>query len=226
MNNKLDHHDHAAPTAAQPVAQATADLATISPANTAADERSDLPISGMTCASCANTVENALRKAPGVNKATVNFLTKTATVQYNAAKTNPSTLAAAVRETGYGATAPELKVPQHNHRENHDAHNPKEGVAHMQDMTIGEHAAHMHVNKDEQKILLRKVIIGAALSLPVLIIAMSHGKVALINQPWINWLQFALTTPVVLWSGAQFYRMAWMGLKHFRANMDSLVALV
>src|SRR5438105_2484236 len=63
-----------------------------------------------------------------------------------------------------------------------------------------------------------------AFSLPVLVIAMSHGKVAAFGHPWINWLQLALTTPVVVWCGAQFYRMAWMGLKHFRANMDSLVA--
>jgi len=83
----------------------------------------------------------------------------------------------------------------------------------------------MHVNADEQTVLLRKVIVGAVLSVPVLVIAMSHGKIAFLNQPWINWLQLALTTPVVVWCGSQFYRMAWMGLKHFRANMDSLVAL-
>ncbi len=211
MDNKHDHHNHPAASSVQPEP----------PETSAADERCDLPISGMTCASCANTVEKALRTAPGVNKATVNFLTKTATVQFDSARTNPSTLAAAVRETGYGATAPAAKVPQHNH----GAHSATHTAAHAQDTTHDEHVAHMHVNEDEQKTLLRKVIIGAALSLPVLIIAMSHGKIAFFNQPWINWLQFALTTPVILWCGAQFYRMAWMGLKHFRANMDSLVAL-
>jgi len=93
-------------------------------------------------------------------------------------------------------------------------------------MGAGEdHSAHMHVNADEQGVLLRKVIVGAALSLPVLVIAMSHGKIEFLNQPWINWLQLVLTTPVVVWCGSQFYRMAWIGLKHFRANMDSLVAL-
>jgi Cu+-exporting ATPase len=95
----------------------------------------------------------------------------------------------------------------------------------MEGMTDDEHAAHMHVNQGEQAVLLRKVVVGAALSLPVLVIAMSHGRFAIFNHAWINWLQLAFTTPVVAWCGSQFYRMAWMGLKHFRANMDSLVAL-
>ena len=43
-------------------------------------DRVDLPLTGMSCASCANTIEKALGKSPGVSKASVNFATKTATV--------------------------------------------------------------------------------------------------------------------------------------------------
>jgi len=193
------------------------------------DERVDLPLKGMSCAACANTIEKVLGRAPGVTKASVNFATKTATVRYNAASTSPEKLVGVVKGTGYDATVPEstsARSSQDNPPmpEMTEAEHAAMPAAHA--MAKGEdHSAHMHVNADEQTVLLRKVIIGAVLSLPVLVIAMSHGKIAFLNQPWINWLQLALTAPVVVWCGSQFYRMAWVGLKHFRANMDSLVAL-
>ncbi|MDZ4753470.1 MAG: heavy metal translocating P-type ATPase [Phycisphaerae bacterium] len=202
------------------------------PPATAPDERVDLPLKGMTCASCANTIEKALGKTSGVSNANVNFATKTATVRYDAAATSPEKLVAVVKSTGYDAVLPELSTESgQQHTGDGDAM-PGMSAAEHAAMPAGhvmakgeDHSAHMHVNADEQAVLLRKVIVGAALSLPVLVIAMSHGKIAIFNQPWINWLQLALTLPVVVWCGSQFYRMAWMGLKHFRANMDSLVAL-
>ncbi len=194
-----------------------------------AQERVDLPLTGMSCASCANTIEKALGKAPGVSKASVNFATKTATVRYNAAATSPAKLVGVVKGTGYDAMIPKSASETHA---GHGHSMPGMTAAEHAAMPAGhampkdeDHSAHMHVNADEQAVLLRKVIIGAVLSVPVLVIAMSHGKIAILNQPWINWLQLALTTPVVVWCGSQFYRMAWMGLKHLRANMDSLVAL-
>ncbi|MEK6702693.1 MAG: heavy metal translocating P-type ATPase [Planctomycetota bacterium] len=183
-------------------------------------ERVDLAIKGMTCASCASTVEKALSNTEGVSTASVNFLTKTATVRFDPASTSPDALAGVVRGTGYDATAPVARSqPAASEAMSHGEH------GHMKGMEGDEHAAHMHVNQDEQAVLLRKVIVGGVLSLPVLVIAMSHGRIAMFNHAWVNWLQLGLTTPVVVWCGAQFYRMAWMGLKHLRANMDSLVAL-
>jgi hypothetical protein len=54
---------------------------------------------------------------------------------------------------------------------------------------------------------------------------MSHGRIEAFNASWINWLQLALTTPVLFWCGWQFFRSAWKGLRHFAANMDTLVAM-
>ncbi|EKG40739.1 heavy metal translocating P-type ATPase [Pseudomonas syringae] len=63
----------------------------------------DLPISGMTCASCAGRVERALAKVPGVNSVTVNLANERAHVD-TAAQTDPQTLIDAVSRAGYGAT--------------------------------------------------------------------------------------------------------------------------
>ncbi|WP_457793033.1 heavy metal translocating P-type ATPase [Pseudomonas syringae] len=63
----------------------------------------DLPISGMTCASCAGRVERALAKVPGVNSVTVNLANERAHVSV-APQTDPHTLISAVTRAGYGAT--------------------------------------------------------------------------------------------------------------------------
>ncbi|NAS99107.1 copper-translocating P-type ATPase [Pseudomonas syringae pv. actinidifoliorum] len=82
----------------------------------------DLPISGMTCASCAGRVERALAKVPGVNSVTVNLANERAHVSA-APQTDPHTLISAVTRAGYGATliqdrqADAEKKVQHLHRE-------------------------------------------------------------------------------------------------------------
>ena len=58
-------------------------------------------VQGMTCASCAQTVEKALEKVPGVESAGVNFATSQASVEYNQANTDFAALASAVQGTGY-----------------------------------------------------------------------------------------------------------------------------
>ena len=63
----------------------------------------DLPITGMTCASCAGRVERALRKVPGVKNATVNFANERARVEV-LDTIDPATLIAAVDKAGYGAS--------------------------------------------------------------------------------------------------------------------------
>ena len=62
----------------------------------------ELAITGMSCAGCAHTVTQALRKTPGVVGAGVNFATRSATVVYNPRLTGRERLAAAVTAAGYG----------------------------------------------------------------------------------------------------------------------------
>ncbi|MGH9897905.1 MAG: heavy metal translocating P-type ATPase, partial [Pyrinomonadaceae bacterium] len=73
--------------------------------------------------------------------------------------------------------------------------------------------------------LKRKFIIAAVLSFPVLLIAMSHGRVTFLNFAGVNWLQLALTTTVVFYCGAQFYRSGWTAFRHRVADMNTLIAI-
>jgi len=55
----------------------------------------------MTCASCAQTIEKALAKVPGVTTASVNFASNQATIEYDQTKVDDTALTAAVKATGY-----------------------------------------------------------------------------------------------------------------------------
>jgi P-type Cu+ transporter len=70
-----------------------------------ATEHLDLPITGMTCASCASRVEQKLNTLEGVT-ASVNYATEKATVDYDAAAVEPEHLLQAVEAAGYGAVLP------------------------------------------------------------------------------------------------------------------------
>ena len=69
-------------------------------------ERIELPIEGMTCASCASRIERKLNTLDGVT-ATVNYATEKATVEYDAAEVTTAALLDAVEQVGYSARLPD-----------------------------------------------------------------------------------------------------------------------
>ncbi|MDP9099889.1 MAG: copper-translocating P-type ATPase [Verrucomicrobiota bacterium] len=76
--------------------------------------------------------------------------------------------------------------------------------------------------------MTRRLWVGAGLTLPVFLLAMSH----LIPNapPWMSgdvsrWIQFALTTPVVLWAGWPFFVRGWRSILSRNLNMFTLIAI-
>lgn len=65
-----------------------------------------------------------------------------------------------------------------------------------------------------------RTIWATALSLPVVVIGMFF-----MDMPYVNYLMWILSTPVILWFGKSFFINAWKQAKHRSANMDTLVAL-
>src|SRR2546423_3036688 len=76
--------------------------------------------------------------------------------------------------------------------------------------------------------MARRLWIGALLTVPVFLLAMSH---LVPNAPaWMSgdasrWIQFALTTPVVLWAGWPFFVRGWRSLLSRHLNMFTLIAI-
>ena len=77
----------------------------------------DLDVTGMTCAACQATVQRALTKAPGVEKAAVNLMSGEATVVFDPSRVAVDTLLEAVRDSGYDAELPPPDVAEQEARE-------------------------------------------------------------------------------------------------------------
>jgi len=73
--------------------------------------RLNLPVTGMTCANCALTVERSLKKAEGVSDATVNFATEAASVVFDPALLKPAELVQRVQDAGYGVVTAKVELP-------------------------------------------------------------------------------------------------------------------
>ena len=71
----------------------------------------ELPITGMTCASCVARNEKALRKLEGVDEAEVNFATEKAHVVFDPSVLSPHDLVATVEKAGYGVVTAEETLP-------------------------------------------------------------------------------------------------------------------
>jgi len=77
--------------------------------------------------------------------------------------------------------------------------------------------------KDKRyKTTLRQFVFALVLSIPLAVLAMSHGA---FNLPYDHLIQLALATPVVLYSGRPFFSGAWSAIRHGAADMNTLVAL-
>jgi Cu+-exporting ATPase len=166
--------------------------------------KAELAVSGMSCAGCVDRVESSLAHAPGVRKAGVNLATDRATVEYDPAETDVDALIKAVEDAGYGA------------RDAGDLWSEALRVAEGEESRL---------KRQEYETLRRKFRIAAILSFPVLVIAMAHGRIPALDFPGVTWLELLLTTPVVVYCGAQFYRGAWAAFKHRAADMNTLIAL-
>ncbi|NBB20903.1 heavy metal translocating P-type ATPase [Runella sp. CRIBMP] len=65
------------------------------------EQKITIPVTGMTCAACASSVENVLNKQEGVLECAVNFANETAQITFNTAQTSPEALKKSVQAVGY-----------------------------------------------------------------------------------------------------------------------------
>ncbi|MFH2043653.1 MAG: heavy metal translocating P-type ATPase [Pseudomonadota bacterium] len=82
----------------------------------------------------------------------------------------------------------------------------------------------------ELRDMTRRFWIGAALAVPVFVLAMAHLIPVLGSQPWVKgdvsrWIQFALTTPVVLWAGWPFFKRGGRSIMTLNLNMFTLISI-
>ena len=163
-------------------------------------------IEGMSCASCAMTIENAVSKIPGVEKASVNLATEIMTVEANDSVT-PEAIAKVVDGVGYSARPRGKSVEEELEEKN------EKKEAHLREMK-------------------RNLTISAIFTVPLLFIAMAD----MVGIPMPAFLspmqspvsyaliQLALSLPII-WIGRRFFVDGFKALSKGHPNMDSLVAL-
>src|SRR3954451_12937758 len=153
----------------------------------------DLPVQGMTCASCAARIEKKLNRMDGVTAA-VNYATGTAHVTIPA-DLDPAELVETVQRTGYTAQLPHPAAEQ-----------PDEPSAAPDPELAG---------------LRQRLVVGALLGLPVLLLGMIPGL------PFDNWqcISLTLASPVAVWAAWPLHRAAAVNARHGTATMDTLVSL-
>lgn len=163
-----------------------------------------LPITGMTCANCAATIERVLlKKTPGILEAKVNLANERATISYIAEKTDRSHIIAAIKRAGYGVIeAPDSEIL-------------------LEDF---EQAARASEIKNQTQ----KFWIGVIFALPLFAFSMMrdfHLLGAWAHQIWSPWAMFLLAAPVQFYVASDYYTGGYKALRNGTANMDVLVAM-
>jgi len=163
----------------------------------------DIPVTGMTCANCAMTIERTLKKkVPGVVNASVNFASERASVEYIPSLTGIDEMIQAIERAGYGAIRP--------------------------DDTLEGDDAELQARRAEIKDQTAKFAVGLVFTIPLFILSMGRDFGLLgawAHAPWVNWLFLVLATPVQFYTGWDYYYGGFKSLRNRSANMDVLVAM-
>lgn len=156
--------------------------------------RQQFPVTDMSCAACAVSVESVLAQQPGVASAAVNFAAQTVLVEYQPALVAPGDLKKALQSVGYDLIVTE-----------------EAGAA----QEVAENLHRTHYER-----LRRRTIGAVVLAVPLVVLGMFF-----MDLPAVEYVLWALATPLVLVFGRSFFVNAWKQARHGKANMDTLVAL-
>lgn len=159
-----------------------------------------LVVHRMSDASDAQRLEKALLQVEGVIEAQVNFAAESARVRYIPTLVSQSDLRRVIAAAGFEAveTGGEGEDAERKARE-------------------AEIAQQRHY-----------LIVGLIFTVPLFVFSMARDLGLLpmwSHEPWVNWLMFALATPVQFYVGWQYYVGAYKALRNRSANMDVLIAM-
>jgi len=163
-----------------------------------------LPIEGMTCASCVNRIERYLRKTPGVAEANVNLATEVATIRYLPEVAGFDELARAIEAAGY-----EIRQTSGQAETTH-------GLVESADLESAARA------REQQALALRA---GVSIAVAAVAMLLMYAPGIPLTMEQIAWTLILPATFVQFWAGARFYRAAYRSAVHLATNMDTLVVV-
>ena len=165
-----------------------------------------LPIEGMTCASCVNRIERFLRNTDGVESATVNLATEVATIRYLPDRAPRAVLVGAVEAAGY------------------DVRTVPDRAADAAPVSLTEEFSAEDLERERQTTsILREAVVSIAAALAIMV-AMFVPQTGIAMED-INRVVLVPATLIQIWAGRRFYRAAWRAARHRSTNMDTLVVV-
>jgi P-type Cu+ transporter len=159
---------------------------------------------GVACPTCVTNIERAIDLLRGVDRVAANYGAERVTVDFDPSQVSIDELRGAIEAAGYRVE--ERRDP---------------GTAETEDAEAVERRA-------EIRDLARRVILGAILTTPVLVAVMATQ---FFDATWVpdwlmdRWMQLALITPVMAYTGWPIHRTGWLTLRHRTADMNSLITL-
>ncbi|KUG24938.1 lead, cadmium, zinc and mercury transporting atpase [hydrocarbon metagenome] len=171
-------------------------------------EKYTIPVKGMTCASCVARVEKVVGKFDHLQNVAVNFANEKLTFESEHENVDLHEIAGKVKEYGY-----ELELPN----EDHSKHIETNAAGHQHD-----EESYSGVKKD--------FLVSLIFTVPIFLISMLYDfeffrEIWTINHDSTNKILLLLTTPIMFIPGKRFFVIFWNNLKHFTAEMNSLVAI-
>ncbi len=183
-----------------------------------------LSVGGMSCASCVSSVESALDDLDDVAEVRVNFATERASVRLREEYPDDAALGR-LREAveGVGFEVLDVDAPQAEQTTEQPEGQRPRSPAKREKSTMGERRA------EEARRWKLRWIVGLVLTVPILLMQMGPmwfglSLDAAADAGRLGILAY-LTTVVYGYVGKPYLEGAWKNLKHFRANMDTLIAL-
>lgn len=167
-------------------------------------QKYNLPVEGMTCASCVARVEKALNKIDGIDNVAVNFANEKVTFEIDE-KVSLDKAKQAIEKYGYKLHTEVQKSEKLDGKD--------EGI-----------------NDEYYEKLKNNFLFAVILTLPIFLISMPR-ELSWFISVWpfdidsTNKILLILTTPIIFISGKRFYKIFWTNLKHFSFEMNSLVAI-
>ena len=219
--------------------------------------KASIPITGMTCATCAITIEKGLDETPGVEKAAVNFGSEKASIEYDPEKISLAKIKETISGLGYEVATKKSIYPVGGmtcatcvmHVEEALKEVPgvvsvgvnlgseKATVEYLPSVTYADLrkavdeagyvlGAELKALEDVSETAQREVrkvrnrfIFAAILTIPIVVMMLTPAF------KYMEYLLWALATPVQFWAGWRFYKGAWGALRHRTTDMNTLIAV-
>ncbi|MBS4031279.1 MAG: copper-translocating P-type ATPase [Clostridiales bacterium] len=158
-----------------------------------------LPVTGMTCAACANSIEKALNKMDGIHETVVNFAAEKVSVRFDSEKVNRTAIVDVITDLGYGVLEGELSVARSD---------------------VDQDA------RDRAELAARKRVLIFVMAVTIITETLMILEIRqILHLPYHNWIMLFAATPIVFWAGMPTHRGAWRSIRHGSANMDVLISL-